>query len=94
MNHPARLGGRHGEARLPALPLRHHGQFMLGSDYVRPRTINKVLKSCWRAKGIAASAWREECVPFGFSNFQNLVSQIRGFHGPRQRQPLPLDLIP
>jgi len=53
--------------------------FMLGSDYVWPRTINKQLKGYWKSKGIAESAWKEEYVPLGFSNFQTLVNQIRAF---------------
>ena len=62
--------------------------FMLGSDYVWPRTINKILKACWAGKGIEASAWREEYVPFGFSNFQNLVNQIRSFTSAGGEQPI------
>jgi urea transport system substrate-binding protein len=53
--------------------------FMLGSDYVWPRTINKQLKGYWKSKGIPETAWREEYVPLGFSNFQTLVNQIRAF---------------
>ncbi len=53
--------------------------FMLGSDYVWPRTINKQLKGFWKSKGIPESAWEEHYVPLGFSNFQTLVSQIRSF---------------
>jgi urea transport system substrate-binding protein len=53
--------------------------FMIGSDYVWPRTINKQLKGYWKSKGIPETAWKEEYVPFGFSNFQTLVNQIRAF---------------
>jgi urea transport system substrate-binding protein len=53
--------------------------FMLGSDYVWPRTINKQLKGYWKSKGIPETAWQEEYVPLGFSNFQTLVNQIRAF---------------
>jgi urea transport system substrate-binding protein len=53
--------------------------FMLGTDYVWPRTINKILKGYWKSKGIQESAWQEQYVPFGFSNFQNLVNEIRTF---------------
>lgn len=62
--------------------------FMLGSDYVWPRTINKILKAYWTKKGIPATAWREEYVPFGFSNFQNLVNQIRSFTSAGGGQPI------
>lgn len=53
--------------------------FMLGSDYVWPRTINKQLKGYWQSKGIKEDAWVEKYVPLGFSNFQTLVNEIRGF---------------
>src|SRR5260370_1745911 len=53
--------------------------FMLGSDYVWPRTINKQLKAYWKSKGIAETAWQEEYGPLGFSNFQTLVNQIPPF---------------
>jgi urea transport system substrate-binding protein len=53
--------------------------FLLGSDYVWPRTINKILKGYWKTKGIDEASWHEEYVPFGFSNFQNLVNQVRTF---------------
>ncbi len=62
--------------------------FMLGSDYVWPRTINKILKAYWTSKGIPESAWKEEYVPFGFSNFQNLVNQIRSFASAGGEQPI------
>ena len=62
--------------------------FMLGSDYVWPRTINKQLKAYWAGKGIAETAWREEYVPFGFSNFQTLVNQIRTFADQPGGQPV------
>ena len=62
--------------------------FMLGSDYVWPRTINKILKGYWSSKGIAQAAWQEHYVPFGFSNFQNLVNQIRSFASAGGGQPI------
>jgi urea transport system substrate-binding protein len=62
--------------------------FMLGSDYVWPRTINKQLKAYWKSKGVAETAWREEYVPFGFSNFQTLINQIRTFADQPGGQPV------
>lgn len=53
--------------------------FMLGSDYVWPRTINKQLKGYWESKGITEDSWVEKYVPLGFSNFQTLVNEIRAF---------------
>lgn len=62
--------------------------FMLGTDYVWPRTINKILKGYWKTKGISESAWQEQYVPFGFSNFQSLVNQIRTFASQGGGQPI------
>eukprot|EP01037_Dinobryon_pediforme_P017495 gene17495-17691_t len=62
--------------------------FMLGSDYVWPRTINKQLKGYFKSKGIAETAWQEEYVPFGFSNFQTLVNKIRKFADEPGGQPV------
>ncbi|HET6305597.1 MAG TPA: transporter substrate-binding protein [Rhodopila sp.] len=62
--------------------------FLLGTDYVWPRTINKILKGYWGGKGIKPAAWQEAYVPFGFSNFQNLVNQIRSFASAGGGQPI------
>ncbi|MDV7202422.1 transporter substrate-binding protein [Roseovarius sp. 10] len=62
--------------------------FMLGSDYVWPRTINQQLKGYWASKGITDDAWREEYVPVGHSNFQTLVNQIREFADQPGGQPV------
>ena len=62
--------------------------FMLGTDYVWPRTINKILKGYWKSKGIPESAWQEQYVPFGFSNFQSMVNEIRNFASQGGGQPI------
>jgi len=62
--------------------------FMLGSDYVWPRTINQQLKGYWSSLGITADDWREEYVPVGHSNFQTLVNQIREFADQPGGQPV------
>lgn len=62
--------------------------FLLGSDYVWPRTINKQLKGYFASKAIEPAAIREEYVPFGFSNFQTLVNQIREFADGTGGQPV------
>ena len=62
--------------------------FMLGSDYVWPRTINKILKGYWQTKGIPETAWQEHYVPFGFSNFQDLVNNVRSFASAGGGQPI------
>lgn len=62
--------------------------FMLGSDYVWPRTINQQLKGYWAEQGIEPDAWREEYVPFGHSNFQTLINEIREFANQPGGQPV------
>jgi urea transport system substrate-binding protein len=53
--------------------------FMIGSDYVWPRTINKMLKGYLKTKGVPDSALREQYVPFGHSNFQTIIREIKAF---------------
>ena len=53
--------------------------YMVGSDYVWPRTINKINKGYFASKGITEESYRETYVPFGFSNFQNIINDIRDF---------------
>lgn len=62
--------------------------YMLGSDYVWPRTINKICKGYWQSKGFTEASWREAYVPFGFSNFQTLVNDIRKFASEPGGQPI------
>jgi len=63
--------------------------FMLGSDYVWPRTINAQLKGYWQQQwGIEPSAWQEEYVPVGHSDFQSLVNQIKRFADESGEQPI------
>lgn len=62
--------------------------FMLGSDYVWPRTINKICKGYWASKGFDESSWKETYVPVGFSNFQTIVNDIRQFINQPGGQPI------
>jgi urea transport system substrate-binding protein len=63
--------------------------FMLGSDYVWPRTINAQLKGYFQEKwGIEPDAWQEEYVPVGHSDFQSLVNQIKSFADESGEQPI------
>lgn len=63
--------------------------FMLGADYVWPRTINAILKGYWKKKwNIGPDSWEEKYVPVGHSNFQDLVSQIRAFADKPGGQPI------
>jgi urea transport system substrate-binding protein len=53
--------------------------FLLGTDYVYPRTTNAILRGFLHAKGVKDSAIAEMYTPFGFSNYQNIVAEIKKF---------------
>src|SRR5271155_5375010 len=50
-----------------------------GTDYVYPRTSNKIIRAFLHAKGVSDSDIRENYTPFGFSDWQTEVSAIRAF---------------
>lgn len=52
---------------------------LLGTDYVYPRTTNQILRAFLKSKGIAEKDIMEEYTPFGFSNYQTIVSNIKKF---------------
>ncbi len=52
---------------------------LLGTDYVYPRTTNQILKAFLKSKGVAEADIMEEYTPFGFSNYQTIVSNIKKF---------------
>jgi len=53
--------------------------YLLGTDYVFPRTANKVLKAFLLSKGVPASSIVEEYTPFGHSDYQTIVGKIKAF---------------
>jgi urea transport system substrate-binding protein len=53
--------------------------FLLGTDYVFPRTANKVLKAFLLAKGVPAENIMEEYTPFHYQDYQTIVGQIKDF---------------
>ena len=53
--------------------------FLLGTDYVYPRTTNAILRGFLHAKGVKDSDIAEMYTPFGFSNYQNIVADIKKF---------------
>jgi urea transport system substrate-binding protein len=53
--------------------------YLLGTDYVFPRTANKVLKAFLIAKGIPASSIEEAYTPFGHSDYQTIVAKVKDF---------------
>lgn len=52
---------------------------LLGTDYVYPRTTNQILRAFLKSKGVAEEDIMEEYTPFGFSNYQTIVSNIKKF---------------
>ena len=50
-----------------------------GTDYVYPRTTNKILEAYLKAKGVAAEDIKVNYTPFGFSDWQTEVSSIKEF---------------
>ena len=54
---------------------------LVGTDYVYPRTTNKILESYLKTKGVAAEDIMIHYTPFGHSDWQTIVSQIKAFGG-------------
>src|SRR5476649_1365096 len=50
-----------------------------GTDYVYPRTTNKILEAYLLAKGVAAADISINYTPFGYSDWQTRVSDIKKF---------------
>lgn len=50
---------------------------LLGTDYVFPRTANKVLKAFFKAKGVPDANIIEEYTPFGHKDYQTIVAKIK-----------------
>ena len=52
---------------------------LLGTDYVYPRTTNKILEAYLLAKGIAAEDIMVNYTPFGHSDWQTIVGDVKIF---------------
>ena len=52
---------------------------LLGTDYVYPRTTNKILRAFLKAKGVAEADIMEEYTPFGHSDWQTIVTNVKKF---------------
>jgi urea transport system substrate-binding protein len=52
---------------------------LLGTDYVYPRTTNKILRAFLKSKGIPDSDIMEEYTPFGHSDYQSIIAKIKRF---------------
>ncbi len=50
-----------------------------GTDYVYPRTSNKIIRAFLHAKGVADADIRENYTPFGFSDWQTEIAKIKEF---------------
>src|SRR4051812_17908161 len=52
---------------------------LLGTDYVYPRTTNKILRSFLHSKGIKDEDIMEEYTPFGHADYQTIIGKIKKF---------------
>jgi urea transport system substrate-binding protein len=53
--------------------------FLLGTDYVYPRTTNKILRAFLKSNGVADKDIEEVYTPFGHSDYQTIVANIKKF---------------
>jgi|HubBroStandDraft_4_1064222.scaffolds.fasta_scaffold79607_2 urea transport system substrate-binding protein len=52
---------------------------LLGTDYVYPRTTNKILRYFLHSKGVSDDDIKEEYTPFGHSDYQTIVAEVKKF---------------
>ncbi|RQP25331.1 urea ABC transporter substrate-binding protein [Piscinibacter terrae] len=52
---------------------------LLGTDYVYPRTTNKILRAFLKSKGVKDTDIDEKYTPFGHSDYQTIVADIKKF---------------
>ena len=52
---------------------------LLGTDYVYPRTTNKILEAYLKSKGVAAADIMVNYTPFGHSDWQSIVADVKKF---------------
>jgi len=53
--------------------------FLLGTDYVYPRTTNKILRAFLKSKGVADKDIEEVYTPFGHTDYQTIVANVKRF---------------
>lgn len=53
--------------------------YLIGTDYVYPRTTNKILRAMLLAKGISPKDIMEEYTPFHHQDYQTIVAKIKRF---------------
>jgi urea transport system substrate-binding protein len=52
---------------------------LLGTDYVYPRTTNKILRAFLHSKGVKDEDIQEVYTPFGHSDYQTIVANVKKF---------------
>jgi len=52
---------------------------LLGTDYVYPRTTNKILRAYLHSKGVSDDDIMENYTPFGHSDWQTIVADVKKF---------------
>ena len=52
---------------------------LLGTDYVYPRTTNKILRAFLHSKGVADADIMEDYTPFGHADYQSIIAKIKKF---------------
>ena len=52
---------------------------LLGTDYVYPRTTNKILRAFLKSKGVDEADIMEDYTPFGHSDYQTIIAKIKKF---------------
>lgn len=52
---------------------------LLGTDYVYPRTTNKILRAFLNSKGVSDADIMENYTPFGHSDWQTIVADVKKF---------------
>ncbi|MFZ1495314.1 MAG: urea ABC transporter substrate-binding protein [Candidatus Competibacter denitrificans] len=52
---------------------------LAGTDYVYPRTTNKILEAYLKAKGVKAEDILINYTPFGHSDWQSIIAEIKAF---------------
>lgn len=53
--------------------------YLVGTDYVYPRTTNKILRAMLLAKGISPKNIMEEYTPFHHQDYQTIIAKIKRF---------------
>jgi urea transport system substrate-binding protein len=52
---------------------------LLGTDYVYPRTTNKILRAFLKSKGVDDADIMEDYTPFGHTDYQTIIAKIKKF---------------